>query len=124
MALFIVIREFRGPIAGRVQSFPEGKLLDDEEYDTALIRASGVRMVEFTQSLLERILGGDSAPGSALAALLSLGAVVTGTVAGTPFSIADIKSGATQGAAGAAANELWKTDTHATLPDNVILIGV
>lgn len=38
--------------------------------------------------------------------------------------ITNIKSGATQGAAGAAANELWKTSGHATLPDNVIMIGV
>lgn len=36
----------------------------------------------------------------------------------------DIKSGATQAAAGAAANELWKTNGHATLPDNVVMIGV
>jgi len=35
-----------------------------------------------------------------------------------------IKSGATQGAAGAAANGLWKTASHATLPDNVVMIGV
>ncbi len=35
-----------------------------------------------------------------------------------------IKTGATQVASGAVANELWATDTHATLPDNVILIGV
>jgi len=35
-----------------------------------------------------------------------------------------LKSGATQIAAGAAANELWKTASHATLPDNVLLIGV
>jgi len=35
-----------------------------------------------------------------------------------------IKSGATQAAAGAAANELWKTSGHATLPDNVVMIGI
>lgn len=35
-----------------------------------------------------------------------------------------IASGATQAAAGAAANELWKTSGHATLPDNVLMIGV
>lgn len=35
-----------------------------------------------------------------------------------------IKSGATQVAAGAAAGEVWKTASHATLPDNVLLIGV
>jgi hypothetical protein len=38
--------------------------------------------------------------------------------------LATIKSGATQGAAGAAAGELWKTASHATLPDNVVMIGV
>jgi len=35
-----------------------------------------------------------------------------------------IQSGATQGAAGVGANKLWKTSGHATLPDNVIMIGV
>ena len=36
----------------------------------------------------------------------------------------NIKSGATQSAAGAVAGELWKTSSHATLPDNVLMIGV
>jgi hypothetical protein len=35
-----------------------------------------------------------------------------------------IRSGATQAAASASANELWKTSGHATLPDNVVMIGV
>jgi hypothetical protein len=35
-----------------------------------------------------------------------------------------VKSGATQIAAGAAAGEVWKTAGHATLPDNVLMIGV
>lgn len=35
-----------------------------------------------------------------------------------------VKSGATQGAAGAAANEVWKTAGHASLPNNVLMIGV
>lgn len=35
-----------------------------------------------------------------------------------------IKTGATQGGAGAAADELWATSSHASLPDNVVLIGV
>lgn len=35
-----------------------------------------------------------------------------------------IKSGATQAGAGAVANEVWKTASHATLPDNVLMIGV
>ncbi len=34
-----------------------------------------------------------------------------------------VKSGATQVAAGAAAGEVWKTSGHATLPDNVLMIG-
>jgi hypothetical protein len=38
--------------------------------------------------------------------------------------MSNLKSGATQGAAGAGVGELWITDTHATLPDNVVLIGV
>ena len=38
--------------------------------------------------------------------------------------ISNMKSGATQVAAGAAADELWKTASHATLPDNVVMIGV
>ncbi len=38
--------------------------------------------------------------------------------------ITSIKSGATQAGAGAAANEIWKTASHATLPDNVLMIGV
>jgi hypothetical protein len=35
-----------------------------------------------------------------------------------------LKSGATQVAAGAAAGEFWRTSSHATLPDNVVLQGV
>ena len=37
--------------------------------------------------------------------------------------LAAMKSGATQAGAGAAANEIWKTASHATLPDNVLMIG-
>ncbi len=36
----------------------------------------------------------------------------------------NLKSGATQTLADATVNELWTTDGHATLPDNVILKGV
>jgi hypothetical protein len=43
---------------------------------------------------------------------------------GTGIYMYDIKSGATQVAAGANAGEVWKTASHATLPDNVLLIGV
>ena len=36
----------------------------------------------------------------------------------------DLKSGATQGGAGAVADELWTTLGHATLLDNIVMIGV
>jgi len=42
---------------------------------------------------------------------------------GEAFSNKSIKSGATQ-PAGVAVGEFWKTASHATLPDNVVLIGV
>ena len=42
----------------------------------------------------------------------------------TVLKLLTIKSGATQVGAGAAASEIWKTASHATLPDNVLLIGV
>jgi len=45
------------------------------------------------------------------------------TIAGW-LKIQTIKSGATQVAAGAAADELWKTNGHGSLPDNVVMIGV
>lgn len=38
--------------------------------------------------------------------------------------ILSMKSGATQAAAGAAADELWKTNGHTSLPDNVVMLGV
>lgn len=43
---------------------------------------------------------------------------------GTNAFIHTVKSGATQGGAGAAIHEIWKTSGHATLPDNVLMIGV
>ena len=45
------------------------------------------------------------------------------TVAGNMY-VSTMKSGATQAAATASAGELWKTSAHATLPDNVVMIGV
>lgn len=40
------------------------------------------------------------------------------------MTLSGVKSGATQAAAGASAGEIWKTSGHATLPDNVLMIGV
>ena len=45
-------------------------------------------------------------------------------ITGQGVFIPVIKSGATQAAAGAAADEIWKTNGHATLPNNVLMIGV
>jgi hypothetical protein len=51
--------------------------------------------------------------------------VVRVTIAAAGYvSLHVIHAGATQAAAGAAANEVWKTSGHATLPDNVLMIGV
>ena len=52
------------------------------------------------------------------------GSIVMNPKTGGGVFITLVKSGATQVAAGAQANELWKTSGHATLPDNVIMIGV
>ncbi len=38
--------------------------------------------------------------------------------------LTQVKLGASQVAAGAVANEIWKTSGHATLPDNVLMIGI
>jgi len=40
------------------------------------------------------------------------------------LELTSIKNGSTQANAGAAANEVWKTNGHASLPDNVLMIGV
>lgn len=40
------------------------------------------------------------------------------------LQLTEIKSGTDQANAGAAANEVWKTASHASLPDNVLMIGV
>lgn len=55
--------------------------------------------------------------------VLSAGlAVNSGADGGVKIPV--IKSGATQAAAGAAANEIFKTSGHATLPDNTLMIGI
>jgi hypothetical protein len=41
-----------------------------------------------------------------------------------PLILSNVKSGATQAGASAVAGEVWKTSGHATLPDNVLMIGV
>jgi hypothetical protein len=45
-------------------------------------------------------------------------------VAKTYLLLETIRSGSTQANAGAAAYEVWKTSGHASLPDNMLMIGV
>lgn len=40
------------------------------------------------------------------------------------LELTTIKNGSTQANAGAAINEVWKTNGHASLPDNVLIIGI
>ena len=56
--------------------------------------------------------------------------LTTGTISADSATFASaviltsIVSGATQVASGAIAGQLWKTASHASLPDNVVLVGV
>ncbi|MEK7580197.1 MAG: hypothetical protein AAB465_01080, partial [Patescibacteria group bacterium] len=45
-------------------------------------------------------------------------------IRGGSLFLGTIKVGSTQAAAGATASEVWKTSGHASLPDNVLLIGI
>ena len=49
---------------------------------------------------------------------------ITDTYLEGNINFSTIKTGSTQGNAGAAAGELWATSGHASLPDNVVMIGV
>ena len=60
-------------------------------------------------------------PGAGTGGLTEINSALT--VTGVP-KLSTVKSGATQAAAGAAVNEIWKTSGHATLPDNVLMIGI
>ena len=73
MSKHVVIREFRGAVAGKLQGFQEGKILDSAEYDIALLEVSGVRMVAWTPGIEARIRGGDKRPDSVVAALMGNG---------------------------------------------------
>ena len=43
---------------------------------------------------------------------------------GSSIKVKGVKSGATQAAAGASVNELWKTASHGSLPNGVLMIGI
>jgi hypothetical protein len=68
VAVFLVIKEFRGALRGRVTTLPAGALLDDTKYDVPTLLASGVRAVEVDANLLSVLQQGDRNPIDALAA--------------------------------------------------------
>jgi hypothetical protein len=69
--------------------------------------------------------GGKGSIGGTSAELASTsGDCVVKTNGGGRIKLEGIRSGATQVAAGAQANEVWRTQGHATLPNNVLMIGV
>ena len=71
---------------------------------------------EQTNSILYGVMGSTPADQT-----LRINAVVTISEA---LKLPNIKSGEDQADAGASADEVWKTASHATLPDNVLMIGV
>jgi len=84
---------------------------------SGLIQASHVNNI---RGALRGVLVGRGATGTAESGQdLGSSAVPFGTA-----FLESVKSGATQAAAGAAADELWSTDSHTSLPDHVLMIGV
>jgi hypothetical protein len=94
---------FFGYGAGARQTVSSNMLLIDNQF-----RAS--EALELTDSLIYGV--GDPIPANQLIRINGL------------LELTQINSGATQVAAGAGPNEVWKTASHATLPDNVLMIGV
>lgn len=84
-----------------------------ETGDRKLIIDNQVRANE-TDARIKALIYGIGAPAIANQ-LIRLNAIL---------ELTSIKSGSTQAATGASANEIWKTNGHATLPDNVLMIGV
>ena len=73
MATRIIIQEFRGPVGGKLVTYPEGKIVEDPDYDTAALEAAGVRMVEPNQALLDAIAPvPKDRPGFVMAAMAQL----------------------------------------------------
>jgi hypothetical protein len=94
---------------------------DDLQMGGASTIATGSAGIFKTQSPIDLILQRSSTTKLTLGASA---ATFVDTVSAPTYFATGIKSGATQGAAGAAADEMWKTASHATLPDNVVMIGV
>lgn len=120
----------------RIGSIPDAIQYDDADFDSAIEVDTPIR-VNAAPANANDVLRQADAPGAG-----ALGDVVgPGSSTDTAFArfngatgklIQDgpitcdspIKSGATQAAAGAAAGELWITSGHASLPDNVVMLGV
>lgn len=80
--------------------------------------------VENTIVALQAIRNGADNTGKFIISAYNAGSITTViTCLHNGVMISNLKSGATQVAAGASANELWVTASHATLPDRVVMIG-
>jgi len=95
-----------------------GETSEGNGYDVYVQAADGVADVSPDYDGGDVIINGGAKAGSG-----NNGNVKLCTSRGSAF-IGTIKSGATQVAAGAIAGEIWKTASHALLPDNVLMIGV
>ena len=123
----------------RIGSMENVQTYDDAVFSTAIETdgAMGVAIMSVSEAPIapEDVLRLDDV-GSMVGDVYSPTSAVVGSITrfnstdGTelkdsPIKVGDtLKFGATQVAAGAAAGELWKTVSHATLPDNTIMIGV
>ncbi len=120
-----------GRIAYTSDGTPSGTLRGDfyvNANDTATIRSGPSAFVIFEADISfgVRVLSTLQATLLTSAAFRTLGgaAIAKNLIVGGNTFLNTVKAGATQGGAGAAINEVWKTLSHATLPDNVMMIGV
>lgn len=126
-----VFMKQNGRIAYTSDGTPSGTLRGDfyvNSNDTATIRSGPSAFVIFEADISfgVRVLSTIEATLVTSAAFRTLGgaAIAKNLIVGGNTFLNTIKAGATQGGASAAVNEVWKTSGHATLPDNVMMIGV
>jgi hypothetical protein len=79
---------------------------------------------EVRSTVISKTIAAQAGSVTSVAAGTNLSASTNPIVASGTINVSVTKSGATQVAASAAAGELWYTASHATLPDNVVMIGV
>jgi hypothetical protein len=89
---------------------------------------NGISLVNVTQGTkdwfqIERDANSTTAANGGFRIKGGFSSVKDGHIGGN-FFLHNVKAGATQGGAGAGANEVWKTSGHASLPDNLMFMGV